>query len=427
MNILFVGAPFPSGGEKYLILPSLEVCICSSILKLNGHNVSMLDMKINKYKVSEYTTLVSDYSPDIVCIDDEPKTHCNSVQLIKLTREIFGDKVKIVIRGEISSFVPEVTMKRNPDLDYIIRYDDDYALLNIINALNNQIEFGDIANIAYRCEGEIVVTERKDNDYELDDLPMPDREIYSIDKYLQRDSETIVRSSRGCPGKCLFCIKTKFAKFRIFSIKRFVDEIEYLLNLGFTSFFISDDTFAFSDERLEQFYNEVKKRGLVFKWTSNIRIRDINEYKLKLMKEIGAYRVFVGIETINANTSSVINKNITEQLIREKTQLLHKYDIEFHASFILGNPGDTVEDIEKTIEFVREIKPTLVTFNLIRIYPGLELYTNAKKYGMIMKDKYWYEKDEWSRKVVMGTKDLPYDVLEKLSSRCLLEFIKIGD
>ena len=60
----------------------------------------------------------------------------------------------------------------------------------------------------------------------LNHLPLPDREVYDISAYIRRDSETIVRSSRGCPGNCSFCIKTKMSKFRLFTIKRFCDEIE---------------------------------------------------------------------------------------------------------------------------------------------------------------------------------------------------------
>ena len=42
---------------------------------------------------------------------------------------------------------------------------------------------------------------------------------------------------------------------------------------------------------------------------------------------------------------------------------------------------------------------------------------------MILPDKYWFEKDEWASKVVMGTKDLPPELLEKWSRRLLWEFI----
>lgn len=218
---------------------------------------------------------------------------------------------------------------------------------------------------------------------------MPYRKLYDIEKYLKRDSETIVRSSRGCPGNCLFCIKTRFENFQIFSMKRFVDEIEEMLNYGFKTFFFSDDTFAFSIQRLNDFAYEIKKRGLEIKWTSNIRIKDITEEKIKLMKELGAYRVFVGIETINKNSSNIIGKNLMKDEILEKLQILKDNDMQFQCIlFILGSPGDTEEDLEETIKFVKIIDPNIVTFNLIKIYPGLDLYNNPEKYKMIIPDKY---------------------------------------
>ena len=423
MNVLIIVPPYPNRVKEYLILPSLEVCVCSQILKDNGHEVEMIDMKIENISIHELYTLLPNYSPNIVLIDDDSRTHCNTKKILSIIHDIFKKKVEIVLRGEIATFVPESVMERNKQIDYVIRYDDDYALLNIINAEKDKEKLSEIKNIGYRLENGYKVTERECRKYSLDSLPMPDRRIYNISKYLYRDSETIVRSSRGCPSNCLFCTKSKFANFGTFSMSRFCDEIEELQKYRFKSFFFSDDTFAFSDNRLEEFANEIRKRNLRIKWTSNIRIKDINEYKIKLMKELGAYRVFVGIETANSKTSKLIGKNLQYNEILEKIEILHKYNMEFHASFILGNPGDTVDDIEETIKLVRRIKPTLVTFNLIKIYPGIDLYTDPEKYGIVLKDKYWYEKDAWSKEVVAATKDMSMEELEMMSKKCLFEFI----
>lgn len=424
MKVLIIVPNFPNRVKEYLVLPSLELCIISNILKENNHQIEMIDMKINGYDIDDLDKILPQDSPDFILLDDIPETHCNSKIIINKVREKYKDKVKIGIRGELISFEPLMIMERNKELDFGLRYDDDYAFLNYINNYNNEDLLTQINNIVFRNnKNEIVITDRKRIDYDLDTLPMPDRNLYDIKKYLERDSETIVRSSRGCPGNCLFCIKTRMEHFKVFSIKRFCDEIEEMLNYGFKTFFFSDDTFAFSYIRLKEFADEVKKRNLKFKWTSNIRIKDITEEKIKLMKEIGAYRVFVGIETINAKTSNIIGKNIYIDEIKNKIDILKKYDMQFHASFILGNPEDTEEDLEETIKFVNEIKPNIVTFNLIKIYPGLDLYNNPENYGMIMEDKYWFEKDEWSYKVVMGTKNLPPEKLEKWSRRMLFEFI----
>lgn len=422
MNVLVIASNFPNRIKEYLVLPSLELCIMAQILKDNHHNISLIDMKINNYTIDDLEKILPNDTPNIILIDDTPEIHCNSKRIIEFVRKKYGKKVLIGIRGELISFEPKMIMERNKEIDFGLRYDDDYALLNY---MNNQDNLNKVNNITYRdSDGRIVVTDRKMNSYELDSLPMPDRELYDLKKYLKRDSETIVRSSRGCPGNCLFCVKTKMEKFKVFSIKRFCDEIEKMQKIGFKTFFFSDDTFAFSMKRLIELKEELKNRNLKIKWTSNIRIKDITEEKIKLMKELGAYRVFVGIETINNNASQIIGKDLQKEEILEKIRILKENSMQFHASFILGNPNDTEKDLEKTIDFVKMIEPNIVTFNLIKIYPGLELYKNPENYGMIIPDKYWFEKDEWTKKVVMGTKQLPPEKLEYWSRRMLFEFIK---
>ena len=76
------------------------------------------------------------------------------------------------------------------------------------------------------------------------------------------------------------------------------------------------------------------------------------------------------------------------------------------------------------IDFVKLINPTLVTFNLLKVFPGTPLYESPDKYGIVMPDVYWYEKETWTHEVVMGTKCLPFDRLEYWSRRMLLEFMK---
>lgn len=426
MNILFVAPSFPGRVSEYLILPSLELCLMSSILKNDGHNVWLYDMKIKHHTHEDALKYFEaiEAIPDFVIFDDSPEVHYTTKKVLPIVKRIFPGS-KIALRGEIATFSPRETLLRNKDIDFLLLNDDDYALKNVIDRylLHMDNIYENVNHVAYRFNNDVVIVQHQQRNYKLDELPYPDRRLYDIDAYLHRDSETIVRSSRGCPGKCEFCIKTRMAMFGTFSMKRFVDEIEELQRMGFESFFFSDDTFAFSDSRLKEFADELDNRNLRVKFTSNLRIADINEYKISTLRRLGAYRVFVGIETVNATTSTSINKNITAEIIREKIRILKKYKMEFHASFIIGAPGDCENDLLQTIDFVKEIKPTIVTFNMLKVYPGLPYYTDPEKYDVIMPDPYWYESDDWTRKCVMGTKNLPPEVIEKWSRRMLFEFI----
>ena len=424
MKIVFVIPNFKEHAKEYLILPSIELCIMSAILKNQGHSVEMIDMRINDMEPESIEDILADFSPDIVCIDDIPECHCCTKELLPIIKRNLPEQSFLCVRGEYISFETEMVMRRNNEIDFGLLYETDYVISELIEYKQNKRKLKDISNLAYRDNDKIVVNNIKSID--INELPMPDRKLYDIEKYLKRDSETIVKASRGCPGNCLFCIKTKFEPFKVFSIKRFCDEIEQLQGYGFQSFFFSDDNFAYSMKRLNEFKEELTSRNMKVTWTSNLRIRDITDEKIKLMKELGAYRVFVGIETLNSKTSKVINKNLNREYIEEKLAIIKKYGMQFHASFILGNPGDTEEDLQETLDFVKKISPDLVTFNLIQVYPGLDLYKNPKKYGIIMDDPYWFEKDVWTKDVVMGTEQLPPEILKKWSKKMLYEYIISG-
>lgn len=420
MRILAVYPPYPGKMNNYLKLPSIELCILSKILSDYGYDMDLFDMRIDSLGIDDFINKIQKERYDVIYFEDCCETFCETIKLINASKE-FDSNILTVLHSDISSLKPMIFMKRYSNIDFIVRYDDDYAFLNVVNEVIKNHNYHRIPNIAYRENCQIHITKVLRDYYDINDLPMPNRELYDLDKYLKNDSETIVKSSRGCIGRCEFCIKTKIENLKLFSIKRFCDEIEFLVNKGFKSFFFSDDTFAFSIKRLREFKNELESRKLSIKWTSNLRIKDISDELIQEMKSIGAYRVFIGIETINDESSKMVNKNITKEIIEEKIAILKKHNMEFHASFIIGCPGDTVEDLDRTIEFVKEINPEVVTFNTIKIYPGLDLYDNPDKYGVILRKPFWFENDEWTNEISNGTVSLGPDIILKYAKRMLFE------
>jgi len=424
MNILFILPNFPEGVKSYLILPSLEFSVMSSILKENGHKVSLLDMKINDYSICDLDRLLSDIQYDFICIESTSQDHCEAVKVIKECKRLNKD-VPIALRGEISSFLPSECLEHIETLDYVMRFENEKTILALVNAIEESGNISNIPNIAYRMNGEIIVTPLEKPIENLNDLPYPDRKMYDIKKYYDRSVETIVRSTRGCPGKCSFCNKTKLSPFREFSLERFCDEIEELISLGFSQFFFSDDSFSYSEARVKEFRDLVLARNLKIRFTSNMRIVDVTDEKIKYLKEAGAYRFFVGIETINANSSKKINKNLSKEKILEKIEIIKKYDLEVHASFIVGNPGDTKEDLAETANFINELKPTLISLNKLKPLPGTDIYMYPEKYGVKLKDKYWFENDEWTiEPSICSTDELSAIEIDEWKRKLMISFMR---
>ena len=184
MKILFVVPPFPNRVREYLILPSLELCIISSILKNDGHIVELLDMKIGNMSIEEGIRRCRAFVPDFILIEDEPKNHCNTIEFVDQFRLFYERNVPICLRGEIPSFIPQIVLDRHPNINYITRFDDDFAFQRIINAHPDFSKIDTIPNIAYRKDDKVVVTDRVECSYDLDSLPKPNRQLYDIAKYL---------------------------------------------------------------------------------------------------------------------------------------------------------------------------------------------------------------------------------------------------
>lgn len=424
MRVLFILPNYPINIRNYIILPSLEIATMASVLEKNGHTVYLVDMKIENLDVTDLKNRLQDVEYDLVCVESIVQDHCEAIKVINEVKRINCNAI-IVLRGEICSFLPYECMEHIPNIDYVMRFENEKTIIELINCLNGKIDIEKVHNIAYRDDKDNIIVNTLEKPIEnLDDLPMPKRQLYDLPQYFKRSKETIVRSSRGCPGKCKFCNKTQLAPFRTFSINRFCDEIEELISYGFSQFFFSDDTFAYSNERLDEFYYEVKKRNLNIRFTSNLRIIDINEEKIKKMKEVGAYRVFVGIETINAVSSKNINKNITSEYIIDKINILKKYNMEYHASFIVGSPDDTIDDLKETSKFIQIIEPTLVSFNQLKPMPGTDIYNFPEKYGVAMKDRFWFEKDDWSRRCICSTKHLTAENIDEWKYKLIQSFIQ---
>lgn len=425
MNTLIIQPNLPQLIEDYLVIPSLDIPIISAYLKEQGVNVDFIDMRVNKYQTDILESLIhKDY--ELVVIEGTVLNHSSCKDTIVEIRRLLPES-KILLRGEVTTFLPIETLNRIPELDISAMYDSEYTIYEVLTCIQRQSPFSNIQNIAYRNEeSEVIINTVEKSKNCLDALPFPDYDIYDYDKYLKFDHETVVKSSRGCPGSCKFCNRTQMSRFRLFSISRFVDEIEILMSKGFKSFFFQDDTFAFSDKRVEDLQTELIRRNIKIKWTSNIRIKDITEKRVRLMKQAGAYRVFVGLETFNLASSKIINKNLSIKEIEEKIAILKKHDLEVHTSFIVGSPGDSIEDLKNTMRVLKEIKPTIATFNMLKLFPGTDIYNNPENYGIICNDMFWFEGKEWTQKNVIGTHNLPSDVIEDMSKWMYKEFIEMS-
>jgi radical SAM superfamily enzyme YgiQ (UPF0313 family) len=105
-----------------------------------------------------------------------------------------------------------------------------------------------------------------------------------------------------------------------------------------------------------------------------IRVDDVDEELLHLMKEAGCKRVGFGVESGSQRVLDYMKKGQTIEEVRRTFHWSKKAGLETMGFFIFGMPTETEETMEATIRLALELDPDLANFMIAAPYPGTELY-----------------------------------------------------
>jgi radical SAM superfamily enzyme YgiQ (UPF0313 family) len=189
---------------------------------------------------------------------------------------------------------------------------------------------------------------------------------------------------RGCPYRCLYCkpIGDKLfgRKLRKRSLENVVQEIEELIaRYGKRQIGFKDDTFTIrKTEWFERFREELHSRNLRPRWQCNSRVDTVDFDKLKAMKAAGCSQIFFGIESGSQRILNYYRKDITVERIADTFAKCRRVGIRPCASIMLGAPPETREDLDKTYQLVRTIKPFNWQVHVTTPICGSHLYERAK-------------------------------------------------
>jgi radical SAM superfamily enzyme YgiQ (UPF0313 family) len=201
-------------------------------------------------------------------------------------------------------------------------------------------------------------------------------------------------TSRGCPYDCIFCASTAFwQKPRFASAEYVVAEIHELVSryrVKIISFF--DDLFIGNIVRLRAIVELLEKSSLLsaVSFTCSARANLINEEVCQLLSRMNVRSVGMGLESGSATTLRYLKGgNITVEDNQRAVRLLRKYRISPNASFVIGAPQETHEDIAKTYFFIRNNPVGLFDTYVLTPFPGTEIWTYACKKGLVSSTMDW--------------------------------------
>ncbi|MBN2407356.1 MAG: cobalamin-dependent protein [Elusimicrobia bacterium] len=292
-----------------------------------------------------------------------------------------------VVGGIHATVLPGKTLREFSHFDFLVHGQGERPLSELIGRLKQGKDYADIRGLAYRKDGTVRVNPAAKENIPLDELPLPAREKLDFSLYAPHPQKymtlpsTPILASIGCPYSCSYCsIHAVHPGYNVRKPEKVVGEIEECVaRYGIRDFRFMDDCFGYDRESAVELCRLILDRKLKIHWVCLCRVDTVDLEILKLMKRAGCHQVSYGIEAGTEKAQHIINKHITIEQARKAVGLTKKAGLDSSASFIIGIPGETIEDMERTIEFAKEISPDIALFYICKAYPGTPLFSKFVK------------------------------------------------
>ena len=387
MRTLLINPPYPF--SEIPIMP-IGLAYIAGVLEHNGNEVQVLDLLVSKYSKEKIQSKIEEYQPDIIGVTCVTMNYPVASDILKSCKSVNKDIIT-VIGGPHVTFAPAETLTEAPWIDIVVRREGELTMLDIVGGK----KLDDIDGIAYRDRDDgIRLTGERSLIQNLDELPLPAKHLFPISRYHALDVHASIITGRGCPFDCIFCVGSKMGgrRVRYRNPNLVVDEVEQALASGFNEVNFEDDLLTLNHKHLYAICNEIIARGLKFNWSAFSRADTVNPEILRKMKESGCTWVLYGVESGNQQILDTIKKKITLQKIKDAVVMAKEAGIDILASFIIGLPGETVETMQQSMQFARELR-TSYGFNVLSPFPGTEVREKAKEYGIEILTNDWLRYD----------------------------------
>lgn len=365
----------------------LGVMYISAMLKKHGHFTDVIIADHSKVIIKELKIL----QPDIVafpCLTSSYKWN------LSVARDIKKELSCLTLFGGIHATAsPEII--EEPAIDIVCRGEGEYPVLELAEAVSGKTSIRNIKNCWVKENGQIYKNELRPLVPDLDELPFPDRDLYLKYAFFRHQEIWHFIAGRGCPFDCTFChnnigkkiykgLGKYFRQRKTEFILREINEFKKKSKMKYV--FFSDDVLWVKKDWMMNFLEAYKKEvNLPFVCTLTPKATD--EHIIRALKESGCYYSSIATETGNDKIRhDLLSKRMTNKEYMELAKLLHKYDIPFTTSAILGLPGASLEQALDSVRLNWILKPTYPWASIFQPYAGTRLAQYSIDHGYLTEE-----------------------------------------
>ncbi len=373
--------------------PPLGTLYAAAYLRERGYDVALFDAMLADSE-ARWAEALDRHRPRFAVIYEDNFNYLSKMCLLRMRQAAFtmirmarARGCTVIVAGSDASDHAEKYLAQGAHA--VIVGEGEITLGEVIDHFNGRLagSLGDIPGLAYLDGDHVRYTPPRPILRDLDSLPFPAWDLVDVEHYRRiwrrrhgYFSMNMV-TTRGCPYHCNWCAKPIWGqRYTVRSPENVVAELKWLKTTYRPDhIWFADDIMGLKPGWLERFAELVQAHD------ARVPFKCLNRADLLLrgraveaLRDAGCEIVWIGAESGSQKILDAMEKGIRVEQIYEATRRLHAAGIRVGFFLQFGYPGETREDIEKTLQMVRECRPDDIGISVSYPLPGTKFYERVK-------------------------------------------------
>ncbi len=367
--------------------PPLGTLYTASWLRQHGYEVALFDAMLAESE-EEWALALDQHKPRYAIIYEDNFNYLSKMCLLRMREAAFNmigmaksrGCVVILCGADATDHFKEYLAN---GADYCILGEGEETLVELLDQLSAGKDTGQIVGVASSYTLQV---SRRPDITNLDKLPFPAWDLVDIEKYRSLwmkhhgyFSMNIV-TTRGCPYHCNWCAKPIWGqRYNSRSPENVVAEMKWIKEtFAPDHIWFADDILGLKPKWIEKFVDMVIEANAAIPFKCLQRADLVNEKTAPALAKAGCKTVWLGAESGSQKILDAMDKGDTVDEIYNAARLLKANGIEVGFFLQFGYPGETWDDVQKTLKMVRECSPDDIGISVSYPLPGTKFYERVK-------------------------------------------------
>jgi len=376
--------------------PPLGTMYAASYMRENGYDVALFDAMLAE-STNEWGDALNEHQPDFAIIYEDNFNYLSKMCLLNMREAAFdmigmakAQNCTVIICGSDATDHADAYMTAGAD--YVLLGEGEETLLELMTSESNgePPDYAAISGLVYQSETAVFVhNPRRPVMKQIDKIPFPAWDLIDVERYrkiwLDQNGyySMNISTTRGCPYHCNWCAKPIWGqRYSSRSPESVAKEMKWLKETYQPDhIWFVDDIMGLKPRWWQQFADAVEQHDarIPFKCLSraDLIVRDADN--VSALAQAGCDIIWIGAESGSQKILNAMDKGTTVEQIYEASRRLHGAGIKIAFFLQFGYPGETREDIEKTLQMVRDCNPDDIGMSVSYPLPGTPFYDNVKR------------------------------------------------